>query len=363
MNKRVGVISIDLNRLKGTFGSNALSLSGNNFGNMLFTNAIYNQIPNCKHVDFIFNKAKVKTECDHIVIPASNWINATEDWGFLADALEELNVPICLVGLGSQLENENQVDLVSDGTKRFLKVVSERSSSIGVRGHYTKKILSLMGFNNTVALGCPSIFSKNKLPEVRTNFPLKNIRIGVGPTRYWLPKANQLKEGDKQRQLYQFAIRHASSIYYQSEAFEIAFLNREAIKNEVADSLAYYNLTDKFDFENKLMTKGKYHKDLDQWLADAIKDDIYIGTRIHGAVASILAGTPAILITHDNRTRELAYMMGIPSIDIEKFEISMLNDIHGFIHSFDYSEISRASESNIDRFRKFYSENGLLSAI
>lgn len=359
MSKRVGVISIDLKRLKGAFGSHALSLSGNNFGNMLFTNAIYNQIPNCKHVDFRFDQAKTKTECDYIVIPASNWINTTEDWGFLADALEELNLPICLVGLGSQLQNEQETSLVSDGTKRFLKVVSERSSSIGVRGLYTKRILELMGFNNAVALGCPSIFSKNKLPELRTNFPPRKIRIGVGPTRYSLPRANQLRESDKQRQLYQFAIKQASSIYYQSEAFEIAFLNRENNESNLSDALAYYGLTDIADLEEKLMLKGKYHKDLDQWLADATKDDIYIGTRIHGAVAAILSGTPAILITHDNRTRELADIMGIPSIDISAFSISMLDDIHGFIKNFNFSEITTVSRSNIKGFKDFYSQNGL----
>ena len=41
MLKKIGVVGIDLDNLRSKFGSHALSLSGNNFGNILFTSAIY----------------------------------------------------------------------------------------------------------------------------------------------------------------------------------------------------------------------------------------------------------------------------------------------------------------------------------
>lgn len=363
MSKRVGVVGISLNKLKGNFGSKALELSGNNFGNMLFTNAVYKQIPSCKHIGFSLDVDKVKNEIDHIIIPAANWVNPKEDWGFLADALEKIDLPVCVVGLGSQLDNLDQAEQIPEGTQRFIKVVSDRCSSIGVRGHFTESVLHKLGIKNVTPLGCPSIFFNRKVPELRTNFPTEDIRIGVGPTRYGLPKPSQLRSADKQRQLYKFALEHGSSIYFQSEAFEIAFLNREDITDKYNDAVAYYEVKSSGDLSSKLLTKGKYHKDLDQWLADAIKDDIYIGTRIHGAVAAILSGTPAVLITHDNRTRELANIMGIPSIDIEMFEISMLNDMNQFIGSFDFTGITKISQINIERFRNFYHANGLETSI
>lgn len=359
MSKRIGVVGIDLNRLKGAFGLHALTLSGNNFGNMLFTNAIYNQIPNCRHVGFHLNPTKIKAEFDHIVIPAANWINAKEDWGFLADTLEETDLPICVVGLGSQLSNSEQAHSIPDGTKRFLNVIAKKSHTVAVRGLYTLDILKRLGIENAEALGCPSIFSKNQLPQIRKHTPTKNTRIGIAPTRYILPKANGQRQDDKQRQLYQFAINHANSIYYQSEAFEIAYLNREETSDSIQDAIAYYSLDNEIELDNRLMSKGKYHKDLDQWLSDVIKDDIYIGTRIHGAVAAMLSGTPAILISHDNRTKELAEIMGIPSIYIDEFEISMLDDIPSFINLFDFNKIHEVMLKNIIRFKKFYENNGL----
>lgn len=360
MNKRVGVVGIDLRRLKGEFGSQALSFSGNNFGNMLFTNAVYNQIPNCEHIGFNLVPKLIKEKFDHIVIPASNWINKKEDWGFLADSLEQIDLPICLVGLGAQLENIDQVHEVPGGTLKFLRVVSERSVSIGVRGEFTKSVLSKLGFNDTVAIGCPSIFSRNEVPKIRPLPVKQSLRIGVGPTRYSLPRGDQLKNDDRQRKLYQYAIQRASSIYFQSEAFEIALLNREDVNSQINFSLDYYGLRDRDELENKLMLKGKYHKDLDQWIADVKKDDIYIGTRIHGAIAAILAGTPAILLTHDNRTKELADIMGIPSFVLEDFDFSRLDDVEFLYKSFDFSNVINCCYENIKKFKKFYYDNGLV---
>ena len=107
------------------------------------------------------------------------------------------------------------------------------------------------------------------------------------------------------------------------------------------------------------MSKGKYHKDLDQWIADVRKDDLYIGTRIHGAVTSILAGTPAILLTHDNRTRELSKIMGVPSFDLRSFDMSRLRQIHTLLQDVDFDATTPACERNIIGFKEFYQENGL----
>lgn len=357
--RKVGVVGIDLTRLKGEFGSRALSLSGNNFGNMLFTNAVYNQLPSCFHIGFNFDPERVKKDYNHIVIPASNWINNTEDWGFLAELLDKTELPITLVGLGSQLNSVDDLSGIAQGTLDFLSVVSSRSNCIGVRGEFTKKIMENLGFSNVMAIGCPSIFNKLSVPTIRTDFSSRNLRIGIGPTRYHLEKNYSIEHNDKQRQLYQFAISNASSIYYQSEAFEIAYLNREETSSAIDSALQYYGVPDKDVFHDKMMSKGMYHKDLDQWLSDAIKDDVYIGTRIHGAVAAILAGTPAILITHDNRTIELANVMGVPNIHINDFDISRLSNLRSFLNSFDFGSIKAKCDENIKGFIEFYKLNGL----
>lgn len=90
-----------------------------------------------------------------------------------------------------------------------------------------------------------------------------------------------------------------------------------------------------------------------------MKDDVYIGTRIHGAVASMLSGTPAVLLTHDNRTRELADIMGIPCCDLQDFEGFSQVDENSFFSSFDYTISNEILQESIRAFADFYKNNSL----
>ena len=359
--KKVGVVGIDLIKLPNLKGKEALDASGNNFGNMLFTNAAYQQINNAQHIGFNWEPEKIREECSSIFIPAANWINTKEDWGRLADLIEQTELPCTVVGLGSQINSLADVAAIPLGTKKLNTVIAERSTGIGVRGDFTAQVVNDCGVPNVEVLGCPSIFTFGKVPELRKIVARDHSRIGVGPTRYVLNKVNDTSHFDKQRQLYQFAIREASSIYYQSEQYEIKELARENQHDDIQDVLAmeYYGINDTKQLNKAILEKGKYHTSLSNWLADVLKDDLYIGTRIHGAIAATLAGTPPVLVTHDNRTKELAETMCVPSIEIEKFDVSMLCDIPKFLAQFDFKKFTRRSELNIKKLAQFYKENNL----
>lgn len=359
LKKKIGVVSINLGNLQYSSGTAALSSSGNNFGNMLFTNAAYRQVRDTEFIGFGFDPYKVREQYGGILIPAANWVNAKEDWGWLADLLEKTNLPVIVIGLGAQLQSLNEVGTVPAGTVRFLKLVSRQSEKIGVRGNFTAQILKKLGIKNVEALGCPSIFYHGRIPVLRSGWEKCAERLAIGPTRYVLPETNQSNRYDKQRQLYQFAIRNASSIYYQSEAFEIALLNREKVDEQMDRAVRYYGFSCRNHLIQMILQKGKYHQNLEYWLNDMAKDDLYVGTRIHGAIAAILAGTPALLITHDNRTVELADLMGIPSLPVNEFEVAMLYDLPALTQSIDYQPFANKMASNLHLLKKFYQENGL----
>lgn len=359
--KKVGIVGIDLTNLPNLKGKEALDASGNNFGNMLFTNAAYKQITNAQHIGFNWDPARVREQFSSIFIPAANWINTKQDWGWLADLIEETDLPCAVVGLGSQLNSLEDVKAIPLGTKKLLSVIAERSSAIGVRGDFTAQVVNDCGVSNIEVLGCPSIFTFGKVPELRKIVPEEISRIGVGPTRYVLTPVNDTNRFDKQRQLYQFAIREASSIYYQSEQYEIQELARENQRDSQQDTLAqnYYGVANQFELSNALLEKGKYHTSLSSWLADVRKDDVYIGTRIHGAIAATLAGTPPILITHDNRTKELAKEMAVPSISLEEFQVSSLLDIFSLVNKMDYEKYRRRTDLNLKKLMLFYKNNNV----
>jgi len=58
--------------------------------------------------------------------------------------------------------------------------------------------------------------------------------------------------------------------------------------------------------------------DCDTWICFLRKRDLVCGTRIHGGIAGILAGTPTHIIAFDSRTLELCRYFGIPHSHIDR---------------------------------------------
>ena len=365
MRKKVGVVGIELNQLRSKIGANALEASGFNFGNMLFTGACYRQIPGTTHLGFHFDPQQVASDYDAVLIPAANWINFKNDWQWLADALEKTGLPVTVVGLGTQLQSVSQARELPVGTRRLLEVFSNLGDRIGVRGEFTADVLAELDIHNVEVLGCPSLFYYGGVPELRLSGLPEVNSLAVGPTRYDLRKQGYAPDdGDKQRELYRFGLHFADDIYFQSEDYEILVLAREKIieqKQKLA--LDYYQIDDASILLNGLLKKGHYHTDIEHWIHDVRKNDLYVGTRIHGVIAASLAGTPAILITHDRRTRELAQSMCVPAIDIEKFRISMMFDLPGLLKQVDFAGFQQRAAVNLEKLINFYDKNGLESRL
>jgi len=64
---------------------------------------------------------------------------------------------------------------------------------------------------------------------------------------------------------------------------------------------------------------------VEAWIAAMAERDFVIGTRFHGAMAALLAGTPALVICHDSRTTEMCRFLGVPNTDLATFNASSLD--------------------------------------
>ena len=58
--------------------------------------------------------------------------------------------------------------------------------------------------------------------------------------------------------------------------------------------------------------RTRFYVDPWPWIEDLQGFDFSFGTRIHGTIAALLAGTPAVVLAHDSRTLELARYFDIP---------------------------------------------------
>ena len=95
---------------------------------------------------------------------------------------------------------------------------------------------------------------------------------------------------------------------------EEEIINKVYFDNEIFLLKKDENNIFKFDKNN-----FKYFFDVNEEI-DFIKNiDFVITTRIHGAIKTICAETPIILIYHDNRTFELGNMLKIPLISEKEF--------------------------------------------
>jgi len=352
-----GLVSIDLAGVQQLTGLEALRATGNNSGNLLFTYAVSTQVRNPACVGFNFLRAL--REGDHpyssLVLPAANWVIRQPDFGFLADQLEQVSQPICCVGLGAQISPEEISD-IPPGTRRFLQVLGSKSPLIGLRGESTERILRSLGVTNTLVCGCPSLFPDFLLPPVPYPIEITNTsRLSISFTRYG---QRPYSSDDAQDRIARLAARLADWIILQSEAPEIEFL--ESPNQETSDWLGEYYGVVASEIPS-LAAKMRFFTTQPAWVNFIRQNvDVTISSRIHGCIASLLAGKPALLLTHDARTRELGEVVGIPRMPAE--EVAVLDskaDLIGVLNAVNWDEFADCSKSNRDRLLKVYESCGV----
>ena len=65
---------------------------------------------------------------------------------------------------------------------------------------------------------------------------------------------------------------------------------------------------------------GKVFFSTQDWFAWIKEHDFSMGTRFHGNVAALLNGVPAVVLTHDSRTKELCDFAAIPHVSVADVE-------------------------------------------
>jgi hypothetical protein len=355
-----------------------LAQAGGNTGNLLFISALHKVISKTSAQNFdAFVPEKVRKTHDGIVIPAANWFNYYSDWGGLAERIEETNLPCVIVGLGAQSHTKDKFPTPTAGTLRLVKVVSERSSSISVRGEYTAAALNHYGVKNVTVTGCPSLLWHRRPLNVKKDLTSPTL-ITIGSTRSDLFE-KVFDPGDAFKvSLLLTRLAYARGFDYvaQTEKFDmkVALEGDALISN--ADSSEnmkdwdflgrVYGETDQTETTRYLKAHLKVFFNVESWLDYLATRDFVISTRLHGIIAALLAGVPGILVTHDTRTGEMAQLLGIPSIDAQKM-VSLISagglDMNEMYQGIDLANFNKKQLQYFDTFRKFFASNEILTNI
>jgi polysaccharide pyruvyl transferase WcaK-like protein len=360
--KKTGIVGLLLDKLDSLKGQALIEQSGGNTGNIMFTHGVCTQVYKPEIIGYQFGAKSdlINSEFSGLVIPAANWIDANADWGFLADALENINIPICCVGLGSQIPVSRAKD-IKPGTIRFLNLLSKKSALIGVRGEKTAEILAALGINNTVVCGCPSVYLNLAAMQI-PSFPEKPQakRISISFTRY----TTKDPDLESQRPIARLAAQHANSIILQSEMIEARHIAGEKAQPSEEEWLSHYYDVSHTQLD-ELFSRMKIFPTHKNWI-DFHKGntDITVTSRIHGAIASFLAGKPAFVIAHDQRTSELSETMGIPNIPLKDLDtIEQLLDYDTQFSLYDKERLIERHRLNLELIKHVYSSCGITTCI
>ena len=93
------------------------------------------------------------------------------------------------------------------------------------------------------------------------------------------------------------------------------------------------------------------------WISELRSYDFAYGTRIHGNIAALLAGTPSVVLVHDSRTLELSRYFELPH--------RMLRDVPADIHpqeladAADYAPMLAGHRERFSRLSAFLDKNSL----
>lgn len=303
-----------------------LSRCGRNTGNLLFVETLHRVVQH-EHFEPVMSflpRQVIAQGHDGFIIPAANWLNPTSDWGELARRIELTQLPCVMVGIGVQSPKLGAIPQITPGTLRLMQVVSERSKSIAVRGQFTAEVLEHYGIKNSAVTGCPSLLWHVDRPACVNATGTVGNKVSVGASRENNIKAVQDSSLRSRisRYLSKLALDHDYEFVAQTEIHDInasrgTFESADARKQALEYLRAAYEEDNADKLIQYLAQNLRVFSDASSWIAHMGKQRLVLGTRLHGVIAGLLAGTPSVLISHDARTIEMAKHLNIPCLAAE----------------------------------------------
>lgn len=309
--------------------SDILKEIGGNTGNLLFRHAIRLHLEDELVPAYWPEGAELgKAESyDALVLAGANWLHTAFPFGndVRARVIRELGLPVICIGLGVQNPVTTHEKLAfPDETVDFLNALREVNALVLTRDEMTRMQCRHYGLETAVLTGCPSNFI-NPSPTLEADLV---ARFERGHFKHIVLNAGHMIGPTLQldRCLWHLVEGHPGRYLIQSNDYNVLAmsLNRptEYSAGDVRSICKAFKLGGLFRSGKAAFPAWREHLrsflDIEKWLESAQGWDIAIGTRIHGTMAAIQAGTPALLVTSDSRTAGLAEVMKIPNVPLEK---------------------------------------------
>ncbi|GAA2110267.1 polysaccharide pyruvyl transferase family protein [Microlunatus panaciterrae] len=339
------------------------NLIGQNTGNLVFSQAVYRLLSTTDNtlstggIGSGTVAEELSEKYDHVVVPLANAFRPkyVERLDTMSAIFEKLTIPVTVLGVGAQasLEGEQRnADLLEPAVRRFVRAVLRRSGSIGVRGEFTQQYLKSLGFGDSdvEVIGCPSMFMYG--PDLKISKKVESL----GPDS---PIALNISPYVKE--MGPISLRHAErypNLVYMAQnlsSLELLLEGHYPMGKKSPMRTSGVPVT----LEHPLIRQDRVRFFLDPstWFEHLAQYDFSFGTRIHGNIAALLAGTPALLLAHDSRTLELAEYHHIPHRLISDLPRDV--DAADLYAAADWEPLNEAHHDNWVRFSGFLARHQL----
>lgn len=342
----------------------AQDVINSNTGNFLFQHAVWEALA-VGDTEIVANStlterrktpaadvAAINEKFDHFVVPMANSFRAdfVTQLERITAVIEKLTIPVSVVGVGAQSSldvKSDELGPVREATQKFVAAVLDRSPSIGVRGEFTRAFLKELGFGDehVEIIGCPSLFRRGpgftveKTGELAADAPMAlNLTPEVpGIGTFSLEQA----------------AKHPNLTYVAQDGHDLRLLLWGVTRPNVSD------MNVPIHSAHPLYREGRMQMYIDQWtwFDFLAEQDFVYGTRFHGNVAAIMAGTPAMLLAHDSRTLELAEYHHMPHLHMPEFTDSVA--VEDLWEATDFGGFNKAMPENFDRYVAFLERHNL----
>ena len=317
-----------------------------NMGASFITRTLMRQF-DAEYVDDFSDVRALRDRYDVCLLALATHIHRRRDVSPYVELLERLEMPTVALSLGIEdYRGECHLeDFELDPTiRRMLEIVSSRSRWIGVRGPHSAVALIRNGFDNVVPIGCPSMFSSLS-PSLRIEKPR---RFSNPLCVYHRSLVEAWRAFDGLPLLGQD---------FQDEAVFSDRLDHDALLHE--KNRRFYQAYDPADVAGLLeMARGQaiFPESFTDWLNTIRGHDLVIGPRLHGCIAALTGGIPALLVQRDLRTREMAEFFRIPGTTYEELRRHSLQEL---FRQADFEPFNRSYRLRYGNYLRLLDECGL----
>jgi Polysaccharide pyruvyl transferase len=258
------------------------------------------------------------------VIAFATHITNKRDVSRYANFVRELGIRTVAFSLGIQDYSGSSaaVGMIHPSLRSLLDYVMDSSGMVGVRGPFTASVLIKNGYpaQKIFEVGCPTLY-RNLNPDHKIHKPdhFSNPLVVYHRTMAGLNKSIL---GDAPL---------LGQDFLDEVVFDSSISDDHVIKK---NELIEYSKLKNGDFAlSQINNTGIFHGTFQEWWDQIGKADFVVGARLHGCIAALLRGIPAVMIARDIRVKEISTLYQIPCLmfeDVKELTIKEIYDLADF---------------------------------